>query len=235
MVEFTIFGQRVRVRVTCWAGALLCGVVGTWGEPHPIAILIFALALLPVRVVHLVGCTLLHRVFARQRGEFGCGFTGTQLVEKPGAECASVARLVGGMVASLLLVGALGGGFILLAPQAPLGLAWGTLAGSEVPEPLWQAMPPSCALGYAYVARLAALWALVNVLPLYPYDAGMLLVRVLPGHAAAVHKLCLALAALAALGAMALGWWFVAFFFLLITLTNYVHAYIRADESAKRS
>ena len=226
MVEYNLGSVRARIGVSFVVEAVLCGALAGRAEAHVVAVAVLAAVMLVVAQVQLAGYAALGQ---RGGGELALG----ALCRWRMAEEKPLRMLLGGMAASVLLA-LLAGGLVVLVGGGEPRLCLSVLLEAEIPELLTQRSTPGVALGLAYLLRVSALWALVNVLPLFPYDGGAALGRVMGGRRG-VYVCGMLLAAGLALGALALGWWLVAVYMLFIGLGNYVRAYIGADESIKRS
>lgn len=224
MGHFSIAGVRARIGWTFWVVALLSGVVAARAEAHPVAVAAMAEVVFVVALVQLGGYALM----APKEGlELELSGMGRWTGEKP------LRVLAGGMAAVLLLALGAGVALVWVAGGTP-GLYVRVLMEADIPAALTQSCTPAVALALAYVARVSALWALVNTLPLYPYDCGKALI-LLTGSSRWVYICGMLLAAALALAALVMGWWLVGFLLLMRGLVNYVRAYLDPDESTKRS
>lgn len=230
MVCFSIGSVRARVRVSFWVEALLCAVLGARAEGHPVAVAVFAVVMYGLAMAQVAGYALL----APKEGaelELVAANKWRSATAEPQEKPLRV--LLGGVVSVLLVALAAGGVLVWVGGGEP-GLYARTLVEADIPEALTQSSSPAVALLLAYLARVSAIYALVNTLPIFPYDGGAAVCR-LTGAPRRVYIVSMLLAGAMAIGAMALGWWLVAVFMLLLSMGNYARAYLGVDESIKRS
>ena len=240
-VQICLLGVRARIRATYWVAVLLYGLVVTECRPHALALLPFVLATTAVLVVHELGHVVVGRLVGK-RLELVLNATGPHSVladgETPNMGGGEVLlTLLGGVAASLLLVLGLGVALLLVAPGSAEALAWGWgMLFGEAPEALAAGWPPLALLWLVYGVQVAVVWLLLNALPIYPFDGGLVL-RCIIGSERRANILSLGLTSALALGALAMGWWWVGGGLMWLALMSYYRAFMRAqdDEGIKRS
>ena len=237
-----MFGVPVRICKGFWVLALLCGALVTGCKPNALVLIPYVLVALVVLLVYALVRAGLGRLCMRKP----MGAVLTWLGPRCTMENAEQNRLkwpefapllLGGMACALGMALVVAAGLLLAAPSA--AAAWEMcrcMICGEVPEVLVGEWPPLLLLAAVYAVQVVGVWAVLNVLPIYPFDCGLLMSFVL-GSARLGSLLSLLVAAGLAGGALALGWWLCGGLLLALTFINYYRVFmcVADDESTKRS
>lgn len=224
MIRFSLLGVPVHIHLSFWVAALVWGVGLTAFEPHPLGVLFFVLAVFICLLIHELG----HAVISRHAtGEE----VGVCLSWLGGACCSDneprCSRRTGMMIS---LAGPLAGFLplvliylILLAflpeQQSAHTLLLRMLQG-QTPVEYADACPPLILLLGVYVVQISVWWNLLNLLPIFPLDGG-LMVHALMGENCRAHIISMVATCLLALLFIVMGVWALAALMLALTYYNY--------------
>lgn len=221
MIRFPLFGVPVRVAPTLW---LLLAVVGwflsgslvpDWG-----ALLIFMAAAFASLLTHEMGHALVGRRLAGGTPCISmylggsCRHSDVQLTRGQDI-LMTLAGPLSAVPAALLVVGVLA----LVQWQSPVETVEGILGMGVMDTPEGDAS----AWLYCFLAEyviISCSWAVVNLLPVFPMDGGMVLCALLRKRGKA-HVTGMCMAAAVALFAFIVGWWLLFLLSALLFLFNY--------------
>ena len=219
-------------------GALIWGVALTGCKPHPAGLLYFALAALVVLLVHEMGHALVGKRFMGQPYEVRLSFRGglCRRLSEPSDElptrravlCTVLAGPVTGIVLSLLLCL----GLVAVTGSVAGALELGArMLGGEVPMEYAGVCPPLLLLQGVYLLQISVFWTLLNLLPLYPLDGGLVICELMEAKGWNIAlTISLVMAIVLAVVFFALGIWALSALMLLLAYMSYRSIGISMDE-----
>lgn len=224
MIRFKLIGMPIHIHPTFWAATLAWGVGVTLGEPHPVCVLYFALALFICLLVHECGHALAGRLLAQgEVGVFLSWLGGTCCCEKE-PQCSlrqGIMITLAGPLSGLLIAGAIYG-WLAVEQQSAASAAElaGQLMQGQVPAELIDRGPGLMWMFAAYLLQISVVWGALNLLPIYPLDGGLMM-HELMGNTHLAHSISMGATCLLALVFMAFGIWALAGFMLVLSYYNY--------------
>lgn len=235
MIRFTLLGVPVRIQPSFWLAVVLWGVALTGCEPHPIGVLYFSVAAFVVMLMHELGHAVVGRFLIGAKlhayltfiGSFSCS-------EEEEALCSSRARNVitilagpalGGLVVPVLIFAGLYISTQSLPDAAQLG--WRMLRG-EVPMEYAAACPPLFLLLLVYMLQISVFWTILNLLPIYPLDGGLIFCELTRARGVA-HGVSLVATLLLSMLFFASGVWALSLLMVILAFYNYRCIYVHSE------
>lgn len=175
--------------------------------------------------------------------ELGHGFLGRRLIDKQmeirlsflGGRCSTTSDLganlkrshvlltvLGGPLAGVLWVLLLGGAVCVVAGSLPAGaeLCWRMLRG-EVPMEYAGICPPLLLLLMVYLLQISVTWTLLNLLPIFPLDGGLLMHEVLASSRGLIYGVSMVATLGLAMLFFATGVWALSLLMVVLAFYNY--------------
>ncbi|MDO4751088.1 MAG: hypothetical protein Q4A24_03185 [Akkermansia sp.] len=223
MVCFSLFGVRVTIHPSIWAVLALMGYMLSGGEFGLLGVALFVVAGFFSLLAHEMGHALVGR-------SLGGGIPMVELAWLGGAcvneevklsRTGRVLTTLAGPLASVALAlpvlgwliaagGSLGNGLYLLG-----GMILGMM-----PAVLVEQYPPMLALFAAYLVQVGVWWGVLNLLPIYPLDGGLIMTSLMHSPRK-VHLFSMIAAIALALLALYMGFLFMVFLLALLAFVNY--------------
>lgn len=224
MIRFSLCGIPVHIHPSFWGAALAWGVALTLCEPQLLVVPFFALAFFVSLLVHELGHALAGRWLIGSRVGVYLSWLGGACCSEEAPECSRSRGLIitmAGPLAGFLLAGAICGGVVALAPDWPVAgrtilcMLLGHAPIDMVPE--W---PPLLVQLVVYVLQISIWWGLLNMLPIFPLDGGLVL-HALMGDTHTSHVISMVATCLPAVLFIATGVWALAALMLVLAYYNY--------------
>lgn len=232
MVRFTLFGVSVHIHLSFWVAALLWGLAMTGCKPHPLCAVLFGVAAFVVLLAHEFGHAVVGKKLLGVPLEVCLSFMGSRCYTKEERECTrarDVLTLLSGPLAGLVMLLAIWLGLRAATPgfAEAAELGWRMMQG-ELPLEYAAGFPPLLMLLLVYIIQLCACWTLLNLLPIYPLDGGLML-SVLVDTDTATHGVSLVATMLLALLFFATGVWALSLLMAILAYYNYRCIFLHSE------
>lgn len=225
MVRFSLFGVHVHIHASFWIAALVWGFALTAGEPHPLGVVFFALAVFVCLLTHELGHAVTARLLGAPHMEIclswmgGCAYGDDHA--KPLTKKAGLLMTLGGPLGGMAVAACIGIASLLAtqAPWAALELCGRMLLG-QMPMEYEPYCPALLLLFAVYLFQISLFWSIINLMPIYPLDGGVALHELMePGHRA--HSISIVIAMLLSMFFLAAGLWALAVLMIALGYYNY--------------
>ena len=223
VIYFSLLGVHVKIQPSFWVtlavmAYLLCGA-----EQGVLGMALFVVAGFFCVFAHEMGHALAGRWSGACRPVIDMAWLG-------GSCTNNVCQLSRG---KLILV-ALAGPFTSMALVLPVLLwmiySYGDADGAAlrlvalvcgmVPASMFEFCPPMVVLFCTYMVQVAVWWSLLNLLPIYPLDGGVVVGHLIDGPRK-MHSICMGIGCILAVAAFALGYYAMFFILLFLIFINY--------------
>lgn len=223
VIYFSLFGVQVKIHPSFWVSLAVLSALLCWGETDVLGMSLFVLAGFLCIFAHEMGHALSGRWLGACRPEIEMGCTG---------------GICSNHVCSLsrtgLVITALAGPLASLAMVLPvllwLSLAYDTVGAAAlrllamafgvVPESVLELGPPMVVLFCTYVVQVSVWWSLLNLLPIFPLDGGVVMYHLLHSPRK-MHAFSMAVAAVLATVFFVLGLYAMFCILLFLVFSNY--------------
>lgn len=226
MVRFSLFGVPVSISPSLWL--LLAALGWCFSAPGPVEsavvdILIFVLSAFICLLVHEMGHALAGRWF-------GGGSPKIYMTWLGGDYCNETAQLTRVQGIIMTAAGPLACFLLILAPLpfymgngADAAQTWeytGNFIIGRIPDDFAAPRPGASTLFAFHLVRVAFWWALINFLPVFPLDGGLIMYG-LTRSTRLMHSVSVAVAAVFAFFFFALGSWLLVLLLGSLAFFNY--------------
>lgn len=223
VIYFSLFGVQVKIHPSIWVTLALLSALLCWGETDLLGMALFVIAGFLCIFAHELGHALSGRWLGACRPEIDMAWLGGACTNN----VCSLSR-------TGLIITALAGPLASLAMVVPvlvwLSLAYGTVGAAAlrllamtyglVPPSVLELGPPMVVLFCTYVVQVAVWWSLLNLLPIYPLDGGVVMYHLIHSPRK-MHAFSMAVAAVLAMVFFALGLYAMFFILLFLVFSNY--------------
>lgn len=224
MIRFSLFGVPVSIHPSLWLSlAVLGGVLGATGAAYLLGVSLFVIACFFCLLCHEMGHALTGRYFGGGEPRVYLAWLGgdcnnprVRLTRLQG-----VLMTAAGPLASLALgaVALLGLCLYVGCVHEALALALPFTLG-QVPEGAMAARSVFALYFFLYLVKVCFWWSLVNIIPVFPLDGGMIL-HGLMSSPRRMHGISLAVACVLVLLFGIFDVWPMALFMLLLAVLNH--------------
>ncbi len=223
VIYFSLFGVQVKIHPSLWVTLTLMAFLLCRGEQGGLGIALFVVAGFLCIFAHEMGHALAGRWLGGCRPVVDmawlggsctnnvCNFTRFQLI----------LTALSGPIASMALAFPVLVWMIFSYGDADgAALRMVALVCGIVPASMFEFCPPMIVLFCTYVVQVAVWWSLLNLLPIFPLDGGVVLYHLLNAPRK-LHTVCMAVGGILALVFFALGFYAMFFILLFLIFINY--------------
>lgn len=223
VITFSLFGVQVRIHLSLWVSLALMAFMLSRGAHGVLGIALFVIAGFLCIFAHEMG----HALSGRWMGG------GRPLVELAylGGLCTNnVCKLSRPALVLMTAAGPLTSLAVALPVLVWFYMTYGSAAEAfehilemvygVIPVSLVETYPPMVMLFLTYIVQVSVLWSLLNLLPIYPLDGGVILHNIIT-RPRKMHTVCMAVASVLSLFFLALGYFVMFFILLALILLNY--------------
>lgn len=222
VIWFSLFGVQVKIHPSIWVTLALMAYMLSGGEHGLLGICLFVLAGFFCLFAHEMGHALSGKWLGGGRTAVELAYLGGVCTNNirhlsPLRSIITTAAGPGTALALTLLV------YVWFAAVFSGAEAWGyivDMCGGAIPFVLLESYPPMLMLFVAYVVQVSIWWSLLNLLPIYPLDGGIILHNLMrsPGR---MHMVSMAVAGVLAVVSFALGLYAMVVILMALIFYNY--------------
>lgn len=223
VIYFSLFGVQVKIHPSIWVTLAVMAFMLCGGEQGVLGMSLFVVAGFLCIFAHELGHALSGRWLGACRPQIDIEWLGGSCTNN----VCSLSRM--GLVITAL-AGPLASLTLILPVLIWLFLAYDTLDGATlrlvamvygiVPASVLELGPPKVVLFCTYVVQVAVWWSLLNLLPIFPLDGGVVMHHLIHSPRK-MHIFSITIAALLAAIFFALGLYAMFFILLFLIFTNY--------------
>jgi len=222
VIWFSLFGIQVRIHPSIWVTLALMAYILSGGEHGMLGICLFVLAGFFCLFAHEMGHALSGKWLGGGRPSVDLAYLGgvcTNNIRHLSAVRSIITTAAGPGTALALTLPV----FVWFCVSFSCEQAWGyiiDMCSGVLPHELLEAYPPMLMLFLAYVVQVSIWWSLLNLLPIYPLDGGIIMHNLMrsPG---CMHIVSMAVAGVLAVLAFALGLYAMVVILMFLIFYNY--------------